>query len=307
MEIRQLRTLVHVAELGGFTLAAERLNIAQSALTRQIQALEDELKVRLFRRHGRGVELTAQGAALLERANVILREIDRARAEASADHATLSGEVSFGVPPTVADVMSGELIGKFLELHPQVRLRVVSGYSGYVLDWLQRGKIDIGVIYETKLPPSIRFQPLLVEKLFLIEAANASGGETGDALFADVMGRRLVLPSRPHGLRLLIDGMAAQQGFSIDPVVEVDSLPVQIDLVRRGIGATILPFLPVFSQVEEGVLKARPIISPDITRRLILAHTVDRPLSPAARRFAEVMADEVSALVRGGRWKGVLS
>lgn len=306
MEIKQLRTFVHVAEVGSISVAAERLRVAQSALTRQIQALESELQVRLFRRHGRGVSLTYEGASLLSRATVILREVEQARTEIRSELAVVSGAVSFGMPPTVADVLSGALIEKFSQLHPQVKLRAVSGYSGHVLDWLQRGIIDLGILYEIKQSAMVMSTPLLVEQLFLVERADLGGGKSAVAPFREVASRRLVLPSRQHGLRLLVDAVAARDGYELDPIAEADSLPVQIDLVRRGIGATILPFLPVFAEVEAGVLLSRPIIEPEITRRLVLANAVDRPTSPAIRRFAEMIVSEVSELVRDGRWRGIL-
>jgi LysR family nitrogen assimilation transcriptional regulator len=306
MELRQLRTFVHVAELGSISLAAERLHIAQSALTRQIQALEAELQARLFVRHGRGVVLTPQGTSLFTRATVILREVEQARAEIKSEKTVLSGEVSFGMPPTVADVLSGALIEKFSRRHAQVKLKVVSGYSGYVLDWLQRGIIDLGILYELKQLPMIKSLPLLVEELFLIERADPQAARAPHASLSEVASLRLVLPSRQHGLRLLLDGVAATAGHTLDPVVEADSLPVQIDLVRRDLGATILPFLPVFADVEAGVLSARPIVAPKITRRLVLATAVDRPVGPAIQRFATLVMSEVTELVRSGRWGGIL-
>ncbi|MCD2176057.1 LysR family transcriptional regulator [Rhizobium sp. C4] len=307
MEVKQLRTLVHVAELGSFTLAAERLHIAQSALTRQIQTLEDELQVRLFVRHGRGVTLTLEGTALFDHATVVLRELDQARAELRNNELPLSGEVSFGVPPTVADVLSGVLIEKFLTLHPQVRLKVVSGYSGYILDWLQRGIVDIGILYEATHPATIKSRHLLTERLCLIERATSPLGGDAEVAFADAMTVQHVLPGRQHGLRLLLEGLAAKYGFALEPVVEADSLPVQIDLVKRAVGATILPLLPVYNDVQAGILTARPIVLPDITRKLILAHSVDRPMSPAARQFSKLVISEVPELVRSGHWKGFFS
>src|ERR1700675_1303336 len=107
MELRQLRSFVHIAELGSFSLAAERLHIVQPALTRQIQSLETELGVRLFVRHGRGVMLTSQGEALSFRAIAILREVEQVRSDFRTDGNFLSGEISFGMPPTVAEVLSG--------------------------------------------------------------------------------------------------------------------------------------------------------------------------------------------------------
>ena len=109
MDIRQLRTFVHVAELGSFSKAADRLHIAQPALSRQIRLLESELKAALFIRHGRGVRLTDAGTLFLDRASGILRQIEQARADVAAEAGDVSGEVSIGVPPSVGIVLTGHL------------------------------------------------------------------------------------------------------------------------------------------------------------------------------------------------------
>jgi LysR family transcriptional regulator, nitrogen assimilation regulatory protein len=113
---------------------------------------------------------------------------------------------------------------------------------------------------------------------------------------------RGLLPQR----RLFRHGVATQKGLELDPVAEADSLPVQLHLARRGLGATILPFLPMFSEVECGALSARPIVVPEITRHLVLASAVDRPVPPTIQRFAEMVVSEVLELVGSGRRKGIL-
>jgi DNA-binding transcriptional LysR family regulator len=296
MDLRQLRTFVHVAQLGSISLAAERLHIAQSALTRQIQSLEAELDVRLLRRHGRGVALTAEGEVLQERAVLILREVEATRQAIKSDPQLLKGEVSFGMPPSVADVLSGQLIETFSRLHPHVRLRAVTGASGYVLEWLQRGVIDLGVIYDVKTTPMIRTSPLMVEQLYLIERAAEGAQAAREIALKDALAARLVLPSRHHGLRLLLEGVAAANGLAFDPVVEADSMQVQLDLVRRGLGATILPYLSVVREIEAGTVAARLIVSPHVTRRMVIARAIDRPIDAAAEHFLQTIAEEAAGL-----------
>ncbi|OKO85363.1 hypothetical protein AC629_19275 [Bradyrhizobium sp. NAS80.1] len=306
MELRQLRSFVHIAQLGSISLAAERLCIVQPALTRQIQALEVELSARLFVRHGRGVVLTPQGESLLARATSILLEVERARAELKSDSTVLSGEISFGMPPTVADVLSGSLIEKFSNFHPGVKLRVNSAYSGHVLEWLQKGSLDLGVLYEAAQQPMIKSRPLIVESLFLVERSSGKEPNSDAVCFHDVARARLVLPSRQHGLRILIDNVAMRHNVPISTVAETDSLPVQIDLVRRGFGATILPLVSVFAGVAAGEFTARPIVEPEITRRLLLSHAVDRPPQAATQAFAETIVSEVIDLAESGKWPGVI-
>ena len=305
MDVRHLRALVHISELGSISLAAGRLGIAQPALTRQVQALEAELGVRLFHRHGRGVVLTPEGERLKIRACSILRELDEARSELKPRDTVLQGAVNFGIPPTLGDVLCGPLIEKFLSQHPQVKLRISSAYSGYVLDWLQRGSVDIAVVYELKPLPTIRTRLICVGSLFHIQAGS-DRGEQGPIDFAEVIQRPLILPSGQHGLRLLLEEKAAQIGMTIQTAVEVDSLPLQIELVERGIASTILPMLSVFKQVRDRRLVARPIAGPELTRSLAIATPLDRQFSQAVREFSVFLEDAISELIQSEEGIGSL-
>ena len=168
MEISQLRTLIHVAELGSLSKAADRMNIAQPALSRQVRMLEQELGIALFARHGRGMVLTAQGREILTHATRVMAELEEIRARAGDTGSAFSGQIAIGLPPTVADIISGPLVAAFGKTHPKARLRLVSAYSGYLLDWLQRAEIDMAVLYNPGAVRSLRKQPILIENPFVI-------------------------------------------------------------------------------------------------------------------------------------------
>jgi LysR family transcriptional regulator, nitrogen assimilation regulatory protein len=129
MDLRQLTTFTQVADLGSLSKAAERLRIAQPALSRQIRLLEEELKVALFTRHGRGMELTSAGEMLRARASSILRQVEETRADLMQEAGAVRGRVVFGMPPTVGDVLATRLIERFLGLYPEVTLRAVTAYQ----------------------------------------------------------------------------------------------------------------------------------------------------------------------------------
>ncbi|WID95182.1 LysR family transcriptional regulator [Bosea vestrisii] len=168
MDISQLRTLIHVAELGSLSKAADRLHIAQPALSRQIRLLEAELGVRLFQRHGRGMTVTEQGQDVLQHASRIMAELEEIRAVVADENAPLRGHVSIGMPPTASDILSEPLVAAFRDAHPEATLRIVSAYSGYLLDWLHRGELDAAILYDPKSARTLHIQPLLEETLFLI-------------------------------------------------------------------------------------------------------------------------------------------
>ena len=148
MNLKQLNTFVHVAELGSLSKASDRLRTVQPALSRQIRMLEDELGVELFSRHGRGMALTEAGDLLRTRALAILRQLEETKADISEHAGLVRGRVVLGIPPTVGDVLAARLVKEFLRQYPDVTLRIVPAFTGFLLDWLQRGEIDVAIMYK---------------------------------------------------------------------------------------------------------------------------------------------------------------
>src|SRR6185312_15645453 len=125
MELRSLSYFVRIAELGSITRAASHLRVAQPALTRQVQRLEDELGVALFTRVNRGVRLTEAGQKLLESAIRILRDVERTGDEIRAHDAHPSGKIILGVTPTLCPVLVPELFSRMRVHYPMIELKVV--------------------------------------------------------------------------------------------------------------------------------------------------------------------------------------
>ncbi len=311
MDLRQLNTFLQVADLGSLSRAADRLRIAQPALSRQIRLLEEELAVPLFTRHGRGMVLTEAGERLRARAAGILRQVEETRTDLMQEAGAVRGRVVFGMPPTVGAILATRLIERFLAQYPQVTLRVVQAFSGYLLDWLYSGELDIAVVYGGDPAASVRFSPLLLENLHYVSAPDSSPLGSGltphHAIgFAAVAAGRLILPGPQHGLRLLVEAEARRSGQALAVAVEADDLQILKELAMRGIGATILPLAAVHEEVKVGRLAAAPIIDPHLSRKLVVAEPLGRQASNAVRRFGEVLRGEVVAMVQDGIWDGQL-
>jgi LysR family nitrogen assimilation transcriptional regulator len=306
MDLRQLNTFMQVAELGSLSKASDRLRTAQPALSRQIRMLESELCVALFTRHGRGMQLTHAGNMLRIRAAGILRQVEEARTDLTADAGVVRGQVVFGVPPTVGDVLATRLVERFMTLYPQVRLRVVNAFSGYLLEWLYGGEIDVAVVYGAEHDPNIRMAPLLLENLCFVSAPQEGhdAGQAAAVSFAEVVRSRLILPSPQHGLRRLIEQAARDARLTLDVQVEADALQVLKGLVQRRLGATILPHAAVHAEVAAGALMTRLVVDPPLSRRLVVAQP--RQASAAVRRFIDVLQTEVAEMVQSGVWEGRL-
>ncbi|OWJ79494.1 LysR family transcriptional regulator [Haematobacter genomosp. 1] len=305
MEINQLITLVHVAELGSISKAADRLNIVQPALSRQIRLLEEELGVPLFERHGRGVAITPAGQAAVDHALRVLAEIDSLRGAVEEGRSSFRGLVRIGATPTVAELMTVPLMVQIKNDHPELAVRFSSAFAGYLVDWMARGELDVMISYDPASTRSLRVRPVLMESLFLIGPSGALC-EDRPVRFRDLALQPLVLPSPRHGLRAIFDHCARVAGITFTQVIEADSFASMIDLTRAGFGATILPVAPIHRSLAAGELSCAPLVDPAPERKLVLCYSADRPVSPAARYVGELFIRLTQERVESGIWKGTL-
>lgn len=302
MDLVQLRTFIQVAELGSLSKAADRIRIAQPALSRQIRLLEAELGVALFDRHGRGMVITERGRQLLRHAVRVLADIDELRLEAAESLDSLTGRVVIGMPPTVSDMISVPLVKALRGAHPQLELRLISAFTGFLLDGLQRGEIDVAVLYDPLPTRSIRSRPLLIENLFLIGQPGAEFPPDQEVSFSRLATQPLLLPSPRHGLRAIVDRCAAQANVTLKVDIETDSFVTLKDLVMHGFGHTILPLASISADIAAGRLWARPLIDPVPTRRLVLAFPSGHSPSRASQSAATTVSSVVTGLVEEDKW-----
>lgn len=301
MELKQLRSFVMVSEAGSLLKASARLHVAQPALGQQIAALEHELGAQLFERSSRGMALTAAGSVFLEHARVVLADAERARLAVRESVDVPQGEVALGMPTTAALVATLPILRACRERLPRVRLKLVEGYSGFVKEWLQSGRLDLALLYGEAPEAGLVKRALLDDRLVLVSAAT-------DARMPRKLSLRalaqwpLVLPGREHGLRRLIDEACAPLGVLLDIVAEIESLGSVKRATEAGIGSTILPAGAVAQDVAEGRLRTTVIDSPAMTRRVVHAMSVTRPQTVAAAAVNALVVEVLRDMTRTGAW-----
>lgn len=305
MDVRQLRYFAQVLECGSFSRAAEDLHIAQPALSQHVRHMEDELGVKLLHRGAKGVTATEAGERLLRQAKTILAEFaeipDVVRGAAIAPR----GEVRFGMPGTVSEILAAPLIEAARACYPEVRIRIVEAMSGYILDWLKRGDVDLAVIYSVSDPRGLAAHHMLSEEISIFASVAANDGNTPRGQMVSLeqaAALPLVIPGREHGLRKLIDDAAAAIGVSIQPSIEIDSYSQIKKLVQRGLGYGILPRMAVGREAEAGTFRVWGIERPSITRKVYLAYSTERPLLNATRAIGQLSWDILRQLVRDEIW-----
>jgi LysR family nitrogen assimilation transcriptional regulator len=281
MDLRQLRYFVSIVELKSFTKAAEILRVAQPALSAQIRNLEDELQVQLLVRHSRGVQPTDAGQTLLEHARKILDEVDRTRSALLESSGVPRGKVTLGVTPSTDVELTSKIVHACLKDFPEIQLNIVEGISADVVEWVQAGRADLGIVYNVGPEPAdIALEPLIQEDLIFIQARSAE--ETGATIsLADACQYPLILARPPHGVRSLIEDAANRQGFPVQVPFEMQSVAAIFELIEQGMACSILPMGAISRKLRHGPLVARTLIDPRVSVTLSLAHSTTRPLGAA--------------------------
>lgn len=298
MDLKQFRYFVAVAEHGSFSEAAARLNVAQSAISRQTLVLEQELGIALFRRHARGVELTDSGAILLERVRRIFREVEEARAEVIAHARLPAGEAVIGTTSTTSRILYGPLAERFARDYPNIRLRFVEGVPYLLLEGLDTGGIDVAVMVDPEPRSSVVLEPLVTEQVYLIGARRANAMPRGSCDIRAVDRLPLVLLPRPAGSRVRLDRLAAEAGIALEVRHEVANVDVVKDFVARGLGFGLLPHSSVMPDVKAGRYRAAAVQGFTITRTMV--RRADRAPSPAVRELARVVQEEFRRMIAAG-------
>ena len=300
MELRQLRYFVRVVEAGSIGRAAQSIGMVTSALSQQISRLEGELSTRLLRRSASGVEPTDAGLAFFRQAQLALRHADDA--VHAAQQARLAGHVSVGLPSTTAAILGAPFVQAMNERYPDIRLHLVEALSGHLSDMLNGRMLDLAIVFQAESARRLRVTPLLDEPLFLLARPDMAGLPAGESTRIEAIAHLpLVLPSGRHGLRALVNNAYQQSGRTPLVAVEVDGLPVLMDVVQLGHVATIQPS-SAMARIAPGQLHMARIDDAHLYRPNLLASLSEDELSPAALAARLVLADVSRALAREGKW-----
>lgn len=291
MDLKQLRTFMHVTELGSLTLAAQRLHIAQPALSRQIRQLEEELGVMLFDRDGRGMQLSKAGTLLRDRIAPLLREFERTRAEITGLASRTGGHITVGMPPTLSEACGAALISHHIRNHPEISLSIVTGLSGHLFDWLLRNELDVAFLYDPPSVETLAIEPLGTEELWLVGTNRAGFPHEETVPFSTLASLPLVLPGTKHGLRRMLEASAQAKGAQLDVRVEVDSHRVQLELVCTEEFYTVMPDMLVQFGYEPGRFSRWRVVDPTPRRDLVLAAATTAPASQVRRDFIASATD----------------
>jgi len=283
MELRQLRYFATVAKLESFSRASAHLNVAQSALSRQIRLLEDELSQRLLHRTGRGAIPTHVGRLLLQQALTLLSDADDLKTTALM-YNKVAGKVRLGVPAAFNGTFAASVIQRCQIEYPDVSLHVYEAMSGLLLEWLVDGRIDLAILYSIQTARRHLVSAPFDAKPLVLVHAPAMVPCQGEPLTLNRVSRLpLIVLERPNGSRLIIDESFASRNIGPNIAHEVTAWVVFKELLVTGKGYGLLPEAEVQSEIDARQLVGTPLIESPMTRTLCITRTNSKGPSAATQ------------------------
>ncbi len=276
MDVRQLSTLVAIADHGTFSAAARALYTVQSNVSGHIGRLERELGVTLVDRANGG--LTEDGARVVERARRILNELDDITADISSRHADIAGLTRIGVIGTTARWLVPRFLGKLHAEHPNVRVIVQEGATSSLVPNVLGGQLNGAILHLPVDDPELVIEPLFAEDLVLLAPENHPLADRAQLPFAELDEVPLLLPPPGSALRRLLERAAATADITLRAQAEIDGVRLLTSLAFDGFGAAIVPATAIPARYDSGFSR---IEVPELPRRVVAFVRKRRPAANA--------------------------
>lgn len=290
LELRQLQYFVKVAQKQHVTRAAEELHVAQSAVSRQIHQLEEELGANLFVPKGRNVQLTPVGRLFLSRVEEILNDLDQAVCEVKEFLDPEAGEIRLGFPHSLGVNMVPTLVSIFRRQHPNVRFRFRQGKYKMLIETLMRGEIDLALI--SPFPenhPRLSGQKLLTEELYAILPPNHRLAKHESIRLEKLKAESFVVFSEGYSLRKIVMDACTQAGFKPRISFEGEETDTIRGLVVAGMGVSLLPDMALSNYKDEFQPEKVRVTDPNVSRTIGLVHRKAEKLPLVADVFRKFL------------------
>ncbi|QUH02264.1 LysR family transcriptional regulator [Saccharopolyspora erythraea] len=286
--LRQLAAYAAVARAASFTAAAEELHVSQSSLSRAVADLERLLGARLLERDTRNVQLTAAGAEALRVAERIVNAHRAGMQDLRRFLLGESGAVAVATLPSVAAVLLPQVISAFRAQRPRVAVHIMDGLERSVLGRVLSGDADFAITTVGEPSDQLEQRPLVRDRFVAVLPPDHPFAEAPEVAWADLAGEPFLAVGRDSSVRRLTDAAFAQIDAHAAPAAEASSVATVGGLVAAGLGVSALPAL-VLPLMGAGPVVTRPLVEPDVDRRLDIALRAQRTRPLAADRFLEML------------------
>lgn len=289
-DLNDLQAFRAVAEMGSFRKAAESIHLSQPAFSRRIEKLEEALGVRLLDRTTRSVSLTAVGREFDRKVQALLTDLDATLLGIRGVAATRMSEVTVaGVPSTVYYHLS-QVVSRYHQRYPRVRVRIIDASAGDVLAAVSGGEADFGLNFIGGQEPEIEFRTLLEERFVAAVRRDHELARRRKVSWSELANHDFISVSRSSGNRLLIDQALAGLAQRPQSIFEAQHVTTLLGLVEAGLGVAAVPSLAMPGP-RHPLLVSVPLVDPVITRKVGLIRRKGRALAPAAQQLYDLLLE----------------
>lgn len=302
VDFKKLKSFVKIIDTGSVSRAASILRVAQPALSQQIASLEQHFKHQLLIRSNVGITPTEAGLILYRHAQIMLKQIEQTQIDIDQSARSLSGRVSIGLATySSSSALSLPLIKTMRARFPDITVHINDSFGHILSELIMTGKMDMALIYTSDPIKGVTLQPLFREEMYLVSPEAMVLDELpGRPLpISALNGRPLLLPSKSHFLRRLIDDALSRARAKPEVISELESIPALEAAVLDGLGSTILPASLVSETASFKGAQLHPLTKPVIDATVSLCTSDHLPLSEPALAARSVLLEIVSNMQNG--------
>jgi len=290
LDSRQLRAFVCLAQTGSFTRTGRQLHLSQSAVSHSIKALEADVQCRLLDRMGKSVVLTQAGEQLLVHAQRILTEMDEARERLSTLGKWGHGRLRIGASPTSCQYLLPKVLREFKESFPQCLIQIEPGDTPSALELLHNHRIDLALALEPRHLGQLEFRPLFTDELRFLVSPLHPWAVAGRVDRSEITSQRFIVYTRTSYMGSLIDGYFRREALVLPTSIELGNMEAIKELVKLGLGISILAPWVARKELAEGSLRAFPLGPRRLERSWGILLRQGQPLSLAQQTFIGLCA-----------------
>jgi len=297
IDSRRLQQFCVLARTGSFTQTARELHLTQSGISHSMKALEHEAGCRLLDRLGKKVVLTQAGEQLLHHAEKILLEMEAARDSLGALGKWGKGRLRLGASTTACQHLIPPVLREFKESFPEHAITLEPGDTPELVAALLKQRVDLVLSLEPEGETQLEFHPLFTDELFFIVSSLHPWARAGKVERDEIVRQNYILYSKRSVTFRLIENYFRREDMILNTVLEVGSMEATKELVKLGLGVSILAPWIARKEIEEGSLVALPLGRKKLQRRWGIIHWRGKRLNLAEETFIG-LCESASATLR---------
>jgi DNA-binding transcriptional LysR family regulator len=285
IDTRQLRAFVSLARHGSFTRAAKELSLTQSAVSHSVKALESDLSCRLFDRMGKRVLLSVQGEQLLLHAKKILEEMRSARSALHRLDNWGQAQLRICASTTICQYLLPGVLREFKQAFPQVLIAIEPGDTTQAIDLVREQRADLAICLEPDSGGHFEFHPLFNDELLFIVGPEHPWCQRGHVDKTEIPNQQYILYNKGTYTFSLIENFFRREQLTLDTVIELRNMEAIKELVKLGLGASILAPWVVRKELSEKSLQAFPLGKRKLKRLWGMLHSRKHALTLPQSQF----------------------